>query len=173
MQNFLLKSPTESDLPIPGAEPWHAKPEDPALTVMTDFRERSSVTTADTVTIDAALEHMKHAGVRCAFATNAARRVIGLITAYDIMGEKPMRYLRAVPGQRHEVLVRDIMLKLGDWRVADVGDLERSTVASVSRHFDETQLTHIPVMEFNQDGRRQLRGLLSAAKVKRLLAKQG
>jgi hypothetical protein len=89
------------------------------------------------------------------------------------MGEKPMRYLRAVPGQRHEVLVRDIMLRLGDWRVADVGDLERSTVASVSRLFDETQLTHIPVMEFNQDGRRQLRGLLSAAKVKRLLAKQG
>ena len=101
------------------------------------------------------------------------RLVVGLITAYDIMGEKPMRYLRAVPGQRHEVLVRDIMLKLGDWRVADVGDLERSTVASVSRHFDETLLTHIPVMEFNQDGRRQLRGLLSAAKVKRLLAKQG
>jgi CBS domain-containing protein len=173
MPNFQLKSPTEIDLPIPGAEPWHAKPEDPALTVMTDFRERSSVTTADTATIDAALEHMKHAGVRCAFATNAARRVIGLITAYDIMGEKPMRYLRAVPGQRHEVLVRDIMLRLSDWRVADVGDLERSTVASVSRQFDETQLTHIPVMEFNQDGRRQLRGLLSAAKVKRLLAKQG
>ncbi len=173
MPNFLLKSLAESDLPIPGAEPWHARPEDPALSVMTDFRERSSVTTADTATIDAALDHMKHAGVRCAFATNATQRVVGLITAYDIMGEKPMRYLRAVPGQRHEVLVRDIMVRLADWRVADVKDLERSTVAVVSSHFDETQLTHIPVMEFNPEGRRQLRGLLSAAKVKRLLSKQG
>jgi CBS-domain-containing membrane protein len=173
MLNFLLKSLTENDLPIPGAEPWHARPEDPALTVMTDFRERSSVTTADSVTIDAALEHMKHAGVRCAFATNDLRRVVGLITAYDIMSEKPMRYLRAVPGQRHDVLVRDIMVRIADWRIADVKDLERSTVAVVSRHFDDTRLTHIPVMEMTKDGRRQLRGLLSAAKVRRLLASQG
>jgi CBS-domain-containing membrane protein len=173
MPNFLLKSLTESDLPVPGAEPWHARPEDPAITVMTDFRERSSVTTADSATIDAALEHMKHAGVRCAFATNDAQRVVGLVTAYDIMSEKPMRYLRAVPGQRQDVLVRDIMVRIAEWRVADVKDLERSTVAVISRHFEETRLTHIPVMELNPEGRRQLRGLLSAAKVRRLLSRQG
>ena len=173
MPNFLLKSLTESDLPVPGAEPWHARPEDPAITVMTDFRERSSVTTADSATIDAALEHMTHAGVRCAIATNDAQRVVGLVTAYDIMSEKPMRYLRAVPGQRQDVLVRDIMVRIAEWRVADVKDLERSTVAVISRHFEETRLTHIPVMELNPEGRRQLRGLLSAAKVRRLLSRQG
>ena len=131
------------------------------------------MTTGDSATIDAALEHMKHAGVRCAFATNDQKRVVGLITAYDIMSEKPMRHLQSVAGKRRDVLVRDIMVRIADWRVADVKDLERSTVAVVSRHFEDTRLTHIPVMELNKDGRRQLRGLLSAAKVRRLLASQG
>jgi CBS domain-containing protein len=169
MPNFLLKRLTEADLPVPGAEPWHARPEDAAITVMTDFRERSSVTTTEATPIDAALEHMKHAGVRCAFATNDAQRVVGLITAYDIMSEKPMRHLQSVAGKRDDVLVRDIMVRIADWRIADVKDLERSTVGVVSRHFEDTRLTHIPVMEHSQDGRWQLRGLLSAAKVRRLL----
>jgi hypothetical protein len=37
--------------------------------------------------------------------------------------------------------------------------------------FDETRLTHIPVMETVGGGKPILRGLLSSAKVKRLLSK--
>jgi hypothetical protein len=58
-------------LQIPGADPWHASPLDPALSVMTDFRERPSVTVSELSSIDAALEHMKRAGVRSASATDA------------------------------------------------------------------------------------------------------
>src|SRR3984957_10067694 len=83
-----------TSLQIPGVDPWQADPQDPALTVMTDFRERTSVTVSDTATIDEALEHMRHTGVRCAFAIDdQSRMVVGLITAYDIVGEKPMQYM--------------------------------------------------------------------------------
>jgi CBS domain-containing protein len=160
---------TATDLPTPGADPWFAKAEDPAITVMTDFRERASVTVRESDTIDAALEHMKHTGVRCAFVTNAAHRVVGLITAYDILGESPLRHMQSVAAQRHEVVVKDIAVKISDWRVADVRDLERTTVDAVRRIFDDSRLTHIPVMEPTQNGPR-LRGLLSAAKIRRLLA---
>ncbi|HXI48496.1 MAG TPA: hypothetical protein VNH39_07885, partial [Steroidobacteraceae bacterium] len=51
---------TNTSLQIPGVEPWYADPQDPALTVMTDFRERASVTVPDTAVIDEALEHMRH-----------------------------------------------------------------------------------------------------------------
>jgi CBS domain-containing protein len=171
MPNLTLNVLSESDLPIPGADPWFARPEDAAIAVMIDFRERASVTIAESTLIDAALEHMKHAGVRCAFATSDARRVVGLITAYDILSEKPMRHIQSVAGQRKDVQVRDIMVRVTDWRTADVTDLERITVGSLYKLFDDTQLTHIPVMESNAGQPPRLRGLLSASKVRRLLSK--
>jgi CBS domain-containing protein len=171
MYTLTLRSIKERELQIPGTDPWHADLTDPALSIMTDFRERTSVTIGESASIDAALEHMKHTGVRCAFVTNDARRVVvGLITAYDITSEKPMRHIRSVDGKREDVLVRDIMQAIGDWRVADIKDVERLTVAAVARMFEETRLTHLPVMEGSASGGYRLRGLLSSARLKRLLA---
>ena len=159
-------------LPIPGAEPWYAAPQDPALSVMTDFRERSSVTVADTDRIGAALEHMKHTGVRCAFALDdAGRAVVGLITAYDITGDVAMRYMQGALTPRSEVQVRDLMQPIEAWQAADIADIERATVGEVMRMFDETRLTHVPVMERDEIGRSRLRGLLSAARVRKLLSR--
>ena len=172
MVALALSSIEIEHLRIPGADPWHAAPGDPALTVMTDFRERASVTVSAAATIDAALDHMKHTGVRCAFVTDDERRlVIGIITAYDITGEKPMRHMQAAQVPRTEVLVRDIAQKIADWRIAEIRDVEHATVAAVSRLFEESLLTHIPVMETSAQGERRLRGLLSAAKVKRLISR--
>jgi len=171
MHILTLKPITSPDLPIPGADPWFSNPDDPAITVMTDFRERHSVVVGERLPIDEALEHMKHAGVRCAFVTSEARRVVGLITAYDIMSEKPLSHIQSVAGQRKDVEVRDIMTRLTDWRALDVRDLERATVASVHRLFESSRLTHIPVTESNAGEPRRLRGLLSGANVRRLLAR--
>jgi CBS-domain-containing membrane protein len=172
MSILSLIAVTNTSLQIPGLEPWYADPQDPALTVMTDFRERASVTVPDTAVIDGALEHMRHAGVRCAFAIDDRRRVVvGLITAYDITGEKPMQYMqsRAIP--RREVLVRDIMQEISECRVADIKQIERATVFAVSTMFAMNRLTHVPVMETSETGEQRLRGLLSAARVKRLLSR--
>lgn len=172
MPTLKLHGVKASSLQIPGADPWSAAPTDPALSVMTDFRERASVTVAENSPIDAALEHMKHTGVRCAFVVDEARpAVIGLTTAYDIMSEKPTRHMHSTASPRREVLVRDIMQGIAEWRVAEIRDIERVTVAAVSRLFDQTGLTHIPVMETDAHGGQRLRGLLSAAKVRRLLSR--
>jgi hypothetical protein len=53
--------------------------------------------------------------------------------------------------------------------VADIKQIERATVAAVSNMFARNRLTHVPVMETNETGEQRLRGLLSAAKTKRLL----
>jgi CBS-domain-containing membrane protein len=172
MSILSLTAVTNISLQIPGFEPWHADLQDPALTVMTDFRERASVTVPDTAVIDEALEHMRHTGVRCAFAIDDRRRiVVGLITAYDITGEKPMRYMQSAAIPRREVLVRDIMQGISECRVADIKQIERATVLAVANMFAKNGLTHVPVMEMSETGEQRLRGLLSAAKVKRLLSR--
>ena len=162
---------TNTHLAVPGFDPWYADAEDPALSVMTDFRERASVTVLDTATIDDALEHMRHTGVRCAFAIDAQTHVVlGLVTAYDITGEKPIQYMASRAIARRDVLVRDIMQDILNCRVADIRQIERATVGAVSNMFAGNRLTHVPVMERDDSGEQRLRGLLSAAKVKRLLS---
>jgi CBS-domain-containing membrane protein len=172
MTRLALRSLSTPILQIPGVDPWYAAPSDPALSVMTDFRERASVTVSETATIDSALDHMKHNGVRCAFAVDEHRRtVVGLITSYDITGEKPMRHMQDTRSRRQDVLVRDIMQGVADWQVVDIKDIEQATVRAVSQLFDESPFTHIAVMETGTHGEQRLRGLLSAAKVRRLLSR--
>jgi CBS domain-containing protein len=170
MSILSLTAVANTNLQIPGLDPWYADPQDPALTVMTDFRERASVTVPDTAMIDEALEHMRHTGVRCAFAIDERRRiVVGLITAYDITGEKPMQYMQSREVPRREVLVRDIMQHISECRVVDIKQIERATVVAVSNMFARNRLTHVPVIETSETGEQRLRGLLSAARIKRLL----
>lgn len=172
MHAIVLTKLSKTRVPIPGADPWFAHPSDPALGVMTDFRERASITVPENHTIDQALEHMKHTGVRCAFAVDEDQHAVsGLITAYDIMGEIPMRHMRSMRVERRRVLVRDIMQRTTDWLVADIREIEAATVADVDGLFDRTRLTHIPVVENIGNGERRLRGLLSAAKIRRLLSR--
>lgn len=172
MPNLSLHKLSKTELRIPGSDRWYVRAEDPAVTVMTDFREHSSVTVAEAATIDAALEHMKHTGVRCAFVVDEDRRVVvGLVTAYEIMSENPMRHMHALGTPRSQVLVRDLMSRVADWRTLDFEALTGATVASLTRIFQETGLTHLPVTETNVKGEVIIRGVLSAAKIKRLLTR--
>jgi CBS domain-containing protein len=165
-----LKSVQTKSLQIPGAESWHVTAKDPAISVMTDFHWHSSVTVSENSTIDAAIDHMKHTGVRCAFVIDGKMStVIGMITAYDISGEKPLQYMRLSSTPRAEILVKDIMQKIADWHVANLEDIERTTVGDVLKVFTEGDFTHIPVMQTTGTNEQRLRGLLSFAKVKRLL----
>lgn len=172
MNALKLQTVSSASLPVPGTDPWYADPGDPALTAMTDFRERASITVPLGASIDAALDHMKHTGVRCAFAVDeASRTVAGLITAYDITGDVLMRYMQTALTPRSDVQVRDLMQPIPAWRVADIQAIERATVGQVHRMFEETRLTHVPVVERDEIGRTRLRGLLSAARVRRLLSR--
>jgi CBS domain-containing protein len=139
---------------------------------MTDFRDRPSVTIDASVGVEDALEHMRHAGVRSAFVTeDRTAHMVGLITAYDLMGEKPIRHMRVVGVPRNEVLVRDLMVVTQDWCVADMTDIERATVGDVAELFERLAITHLPVVETTRSGSVQVRGLLSGAKVTRVLSR--
>ena len=156
------------ELAPPQTGAWHVKPGDPARSVMTDFREHGIVSVRRDDAIDAALEHMRHAGVRSAFVLDEPRtRVLGLITAYDIMGEKPLRYAQEMNVHRDELLVRHLMESTVDWSVLRFEDVERASVADVLDAFKRSQRTHLPVVVNDSAGTR-LRGVFSSAKLLRL-----
>src|SRR5258708_38444179 len=80
------------------AEPMAPGPvtlDDPAFSVMTDLREVSAATTRPEETIAAAHAQMIRRGVRLLFVLDAAAAVAGVITATDLLGEKPIRFMQA------------------------------------------------------------------------------
>lgn len=140
--------------------------------VMTDLDRIAPVTVAARTRIDDALLLMKDAGVRSAFVADAGGPVLGLVTAYDILGDKPMRHLEAMgctlrSCRREDVSVMDVMEPVDRWMVIDLQDLSAYCVGDVVETFRRTGRTHIPVVERTAHGTDRLRGLLSSAEVRR------
>ena len=95
-------------LPVPSAQA-PVRLDSPATDVMTDLRRVSAIIVDRNASVDDATRVMTARGVRALFVVDDTRQVVGIITATDTLGEKPMRFAQA-RGIRHgEVLVRDIM----------------------------------------------------------------
>ena len=62
---------------------------DPAIHALTDFTREHPVTVDEERQIDDALGDMIHLGVR-AMLVMREQRIVGLITSYDIQGERPL-----------------------------------------------------------------------------------
>ncbi|MDH5231074.1 MAG: hypothetical protein OEY38_13500, partial [Gammaproteobacteria bacterium] len=82
---------------------------DPAIVVMTDLSKGKTFAIGPNETIQKANDTMIACGVRLLFVRNSDDSVMGLITATDILGEKPIRYLNEHGGSRNDILVQDVM----------------------------------------------------------------
>lgn len=83
--------------------------DDPALQVLTDFKRVTAVIVLAGDTVDEAHSRMIKRSVRLLLVVDQERKVIGLITANDILGEKPMQVIAQRGIRREELLVRDVM----------------------------------------------------------------
>jgi hypothetical protein len=79
----------------PGAyAPKPVRADSPAIEAMTDFRQVAAATIRANATIAQATQLMIARGVRLLIAVDAERAVLGLITARDTMGERPINLMR-------------------------------------------------------------------------------
>jgi CBS domain containing-hemolysin-like protein len=163
-----------NNISVPINEPWQIELTDPAISAMTDFRVSALFKVSPEDTIEDALQKMKIAGLRLGFVIDDKSNFIkGIVTSYDIMGEKPMRYLQSMgfadSGVTHkDIQVKDIMEKVSDWISVEMQNVEISTVQSVLDVFQKTGRTHIPVLDTKEGKEHRLCGLFSSSKVLRL-----
>ncbi|TAM94189.1 MAG: CBS domain-containing protein [Rhodanobacteraceae bacterium] len=146
----------------------------PAGEVLVDFCQEYAATVEPHQHLDATLKLMQDAGVR-ALLVVADGRVTGLITAYDIQGEKPVQFVQSSdcvhhPKCRHEdVEVADIMTPIEELPVLRMEDLATASVGDVMETFRQTGHTHLVVMEASGGATPRIRGLISRAQVERQL----
>ena len=140
--------------------------DDPALAVMTDLQHVSVATTHPEEPIEDAHAMMIRRGVRLLFVTDAGGAVQGVITATDLLGEKPMRFMRDRGIPHSEIRVGDIMTPAAHLEAIALQDLASMRVGHVVATMRAVRRQHLMVSE--SDGRR-IRGLFSATQIARQL----
>lgn len=148
--------------------------DDAASTVITDLRHVATLTVPADTRIDAALERMIHGGVRLLFVVDRHFAVLGLITAHDIEGERPMQFLHghgaAVGDMQHDdIRVSDLMEPVQQWRVLLTSSLVGARVGDLVATFAGSGRRHLVVVEPEHDGSYRLCGLCSARRLERAL----
>lgn len=150
--------------------PERVKLDDPAVNVMTDLKSVSVVNVRAKSSVDKANAKMIRYGVRSLLVLDDADKVVGLLTAVDVLGEKPVNFLQSMGGTHADILVRDIMTPQRELEVLKLEDVYAAKVGNIVSSLEKSGRQHAMVVEENPDGTQEIRGLFSATQIQRQLA---
>jgi CBS domain-containing protein len=146
------------------------RPTDPATLAITDFTREHPVTVDAERQIDDALNDMIKLGVR-ALLVFKEQRIVGLITSYDIQGERPIQFLQSSNYTHHrDIRVADIMTPWHALTALEWHALQMMCAGDLLHVLEDTGLTHLIVVEPDRkSGACVIRALVSRARLVRQL----
>ncbi|MFV2031111.1 MAG: hypothetical protein ACC663_01335 [Gammaproteobacteria bacterium] len=143
--------------------------EDPAFSMMTDFKHVRPFSTTITATIGEINQKMIACGVRLLFVAGKNDALLGLVTYNDIYGEKPVRYLQENGGKREDISAQDIMTPLRRLEALDIADILKARVGDIIKTMKLSGRQHILVVENQADGSQAVSGLFSSTQIEKRL----
>ena len=175
-QNYVSMShvPLAHGSPIvrPRDIPGRVSMTSPATEVMTDFETVWAVTMSPDISADVALETMKREGVRLLLVMGDDDMVIGLITATDILGDKPIRIARESGVPHTAVTVGQLMTPQSSISVLNMATVRNAQVGHVVATLQALERQHLLVVDVDQETSRQrVRGLFSSSQVSKQLGR--
>lgn len=158
-------------VPQPPAPPAASvTPEDSALAVMTDLTRVPAVLVDPDVDIEAGLRIMVRRGVRSLLVVNVDNEIVGLISASDLLGEKPLQHLREHGGRRADVRIYELMTPIAELEVLPLSAVAQSRVGNVLATLEQSGRQHALVVE-ESAGHALVRGIFSATQIDRQLGR--
>lgn len=156
------------DQPAPPGE--RVRPDSPALEVMTDLRKVPAATIDAEAPLDAANRFMIRRSVRLLLVADERREVLGLITATDILGERPVKFAIDRGIKRQDILVRDIMTPRERLEVLSMAEVVSSEVGHIVATLKAAGRQHALVADSSPKGSVELvRGIFSLSQIARQL----
>jgi CBS-domain-containing membrane protein len=145
--------------------------DDAAESVMTDLKQVSAVLIRPGDGVEEANQRMIQHGVRLLLVVDENRKVVGIITATDLLGEKPLQVIAERGCRREDVRVRDIMTPTHRLEVLHMNDVRRAKVGHIVATLKMAGRQHAVVVEVDHDhdGKQTIRGLFSATQIARQL----
>ncbi len=142
----------------------------PALEVMTDFRVVYAVTADPHIAIDEALETMKTRGVRLLLVTGESDHILGLITAKDIQGEKPIKIAQESRIPHSAITVEAVMTPRSSIEVLNMLSVRNAQVGHIVATLQALARQHALVVDVDPKTKAQcVRGIFSTTQISKQL----
>lgn len=123
----------------------------PALDVMTDLRKVHAAVISPETPMEIANTYMIQRGIRTLLVVHDAENLVGIITATDILGEKPMRFIQQRNIKHNEILVADIMTPLKNLEAIPLEEIEHARVGNIVASLHQSGRLHALVAENVKD----------------------
>lgn len=142
----------------------------PAIAVMTDLRLVSAATIGADATLVEATRTMMARNVRLLLVVDVGQNVVGLITARDTQGERPIQWLHDRGGRHADLRVSDLMIRTEDIDVLDIKDVLHAEVGHIVASLKTWGRQHALVAEHDPvTAAARIRGIFSATQIGRQL----
>ena len=142
----------------------------PAIEAMTDFLRINVVMIGANDSIVEANARMISRGVRLLMVSGTDETVLGLITARDILGEKPLQIAQARGCKRDDMKVADLMTPIGNVDTLYLNEVLHVRVIDILDALKHLGRQHILVEDVDPaTGLPRVRGMFSATHIGRLL----
>jgi signal-transduction protein with cAMP-binding, CBS, and nucleotidyltransferase domain len=156
--------PSDTMVTHPDELPELVHLQDPATSVFTDFTREHPVTIKPDISIDRAMEQMKHSGICVLLVIDDDQHLLGEITADDIMGDKPVRLAESSGMDHSEITVKMLMIPRDRIRVLEFEPLRTARVGHIIATLHALESRYVLVMENGS-----IRGLYAAGQISRQL----
>jgi CBS domain-containing protein len=142
------------------------------IEVMTDLAQVNAATIEPTTLLDRAEQAMIQQGVRSLFVVSSFPCVEGLVTASDLIGEKPTRLVNERYGRRQDLCVADVMTELSMLDALDYDELKSANLSRVIATFKKIGRSHLLVVQAaTKQGAARIRGVISLTQIERQLGR--
>lgn len=142
----------------------------PAIRVMTSLRRVSASTIRPGASLNEANQTMIARGVRLLLVVDTDAQVVGLITARDTQGERPIQHIHERGGRYEDLQVRDLMIPRDSIDLIDIRDVMRAEVRDIVATLKDQGRQHALVAEADPvSGQTHICGIFSATQIGRQL----
>lgn len=142
----------------------------PAIEAMTDLQQVSAATIGADVKLSLATQTMIARGVRLLLVVSPEGEVLGLLTARDTMGERPIKFIQQNGGKHGDLNVRDCMTPINTIEVLALGDVLRAEVGHIVATLKNVGRQHAMVVDTDVvSGNDTVRGIFSITQIGRQL----
>lgn len=149
--------------------PERVQANSPATDVMTDFTKVAAITMGPCATLSAAEQRMVASNVRLLLVTEQSNKILGIITATDIQGDRPIKYIQQVGGKREDIFLQDIMTPTDKLDVLQMKVVEKVMVGDIVQTMKSVGRQHALVADIDDEGNQTLRGIFSTKQISKQL----
>ncbi len=143
----------------------------PALKVMTDFHHIPPVTIDEDANIEYALKKMKLAGIRLLLVTGEDDGIVGIISSFDILGEKPVKLAQEDKLSHAQISVKMVMLPQSEVKSVRMLSVKDAEVGHIIQTLKSLERQHLLVTDEDDKGRQVVCGLFSSSQISRQLGR--